>query len=366
MLGKPPITAKGSNSIPKTAESIAERSSPVQLPSGRVIRAKVLKQLNGGRVLILFNGRKIEARTDLTPQTTSSLRAGKNHLFFVKKSTNEVVLKLLPPSQADAQEMIKVWNATEMARQRLTLLLKKLNHHVSKGHLCARSSFSEEVKALNSFIPSLFLDLTSANRASQLKKIILRLGLFWEAKVADGFQEGKVPDPGDDLKALLHLVAPKLDKEGEKECQQLLGLIEQQQQITLKAHSMGQWFFFFVPIYQDQDLEPASIYIKKDENWNGLKIVLHLGLSNLGRMEVIVFLPIGQGSGDSGAVDVAVGVETEEAKIVIEQGISSLDNSLRKLGFSLRSFQCEVMDSASLVPPMLFYETSGPIVDVLV
>jgi len=183
--------------------------------------------------------------------------------------------------------------------------------------------------------------------------------------VARAFQEGEEPDPPSDLKALLQLLGPALDKEGKKECRELLWLIEQQQQINVKNEALGQWWFFLIPILQDQDLEPAAVYVKK-ERGRGIRVVIHLELSKLGRMEVVVLFPAGEEPGGKNFVDVAMGVENEEVKRMVEQAASSLDESLRSQGFSLRSFHCEVMEAACLLPPMLASRDLGPIVDVMV
>ncbi len=319
--------------------------------------------MDPGRVLIQFRGHKFNARIDLRGTLRPTLVPGKAYSFLVKGVDQGLVLKLVQVGRADSLEVMNIWNSLTESQARIASLLKELISVIKAlpGDKGRAPQFMGNTKGVEKLLSTLLFDPSSKARAVQLRETILGSGLFWEAKVSEGLNMGKLPEVQSDLKGALQHLASRLEEAHKEEAAELLKAIQQHQVMSLKMDGAIQWWLFFIPVFQDHDLELARVFVKREKQ-GGLRLVIHLNLTRLGRMEVAAYM---EGEGEK-FLDLMVGVESEASKRMVEANIGQLDEALREAGISLRSFSCDQVEFAAMLPPGLGRERPASIVDLTV
>lgn len=293
------------------------------LKVGDVLQGKVLTVLGDGKYGVNFRGHHVIA------ESVNKFDAGQVIQGQVKDLGSKVVMRLvdsdtlvgvLPKAEfAKALRQLSVNPSLTSLIQDSSLLLGELSKQNSAiGKLLSKFLSLLDVKGqdFESFVRNLF----SKKGNKKLSKLLMQLA-----------QELEQSDL--DIKAKSHLKRFMHD---------MLKNLEAQAYINKDSNAAGMHAYLQIPFFIGDKANNLELKIfdakHEDPDANGLRINLDFELSNLGAMSFILNL-------EENSLDISIFSEKEEVMDLISVSNQGFLNSLKALGYSVRSFNSYLYES---------------------
>lgn len=308
-----------------------------EFAKNEIIKGQVLKTISLSEALLLINGKKVTAKTQLP------LREGATLLLKVEETVPVPTLKLLGPP-------ITGPNTVNVA-----VILAAMQENLWKTILenITTSGFSKENGLLfRELMHDLSTKLFAESDPNLLKTFINKSGLNWEKKLKEFCIQKQIGEDGinkliaEDLKGLgSRLLSLNADKEiilnrfiSTLQNIQLLNHLglEQDGKIFLPMpiqfpnglFTVGQ---LLIQLYQ----EPNDEHKKKEKDRSLYRISFLLELSNLGPLRADLAIR-------EKKIDGRFLLANQESKLIIEKNLPSLINNLQDRGFVVNHMECHL------------------------
>lgn len=338
-VGYPPSSSPSKISL--LTES--HRIPPIKLSRNEVVEGTVLKTLSSDTALLFIKGKRLLARTAVP------LSEGRLLSLRVQEPLPVPTLRIVGMRYTDSR-------AVNMALI-LSAVKDNLWESISQG-IVHSGLPRETIEGFKQLMDDMSLRLFSKQTPELLRTLIDISGLTWEAKLRTAF--GSRGLRGDDFAKLLEgdlkgLASRLLALSGERVqlLEQFVSTLSNIQILNHLGLEQGGRVFLPVPIQLPNGLftvaqllielpHKEDEYRKKKGSKDFSRVTFLLELSSLGPLRADLTL---RGK----AIDGRFLLTRTEAKERVEEAVPGFTSRLEKMGFTVNSMKCHLMDPAKLV-----------------
>ena len=327
------------NNVPKAAQPRGP-----QFREGEIFKGTVIRNYGGGEVLVVSNGNRFRARTEI------NLKEGEDYRFQVKTAGNRIDLSVAGNGRTRPAKLTFLREGGRAGRERLTHVLKELSAGHSIKGLSSETRLS--LQGLDQFLPATIYTDAKGDNAPYIYRYFLGNGLFWESKVVRFLTSGKGGPwktlSSTDLKGNLLALKNRLKMEEEDNPQtvslshkvgEAISLIEEEQLLNLSLQTEEGGLVLFLPGCPEDGFKEGELYVKGIKGSEEVSSVsMHLDFTWLGRVDMVVTML-------ESFVTVQLLLEDDEKTGIVTANLPALEAGLKAAGLASASMGCRTRET---------------------
>ncbi len=317
---------------------------------GETFRGTIIRAEPGGKVLVSGKG------AIFTAYSMEKLLSGHVYQFLVRKTRPVIELRIVSAKHNDRPSALGLWASTRPARGRFGEALIELQALISETKAASKPT-TEALEKLVRLATVTQKNLSSADTASQIARLLMASGIFFESKLANLAKKGprnvSAGEVGYDLKHVLLRILGEVEHSNgsmkdnaaiTEKVIQMLHLIERHQILNLLIMEGNLGWFWFLPIYDGKRWDSAELLTKK-LSAETFSIWINLRLSRLGPIRARVDLK-------GRSVGVTFYVDDHRIVELVSAHKDMLDRKIQAQGLRLTAFFCNEAEEDHLISYM--------------
>lgn len=337
----------------------------LRLSPGDTLRATVLEAKDGGEVLLLARGNRLQAFA------TRPLQEGRTYLLQVRSTGERMVMSVAESDTGERNSAVRLWATGRAVRAELGNVLRSLAASLEDNR------WSEPIRnalvALKGRLPALIFRAPGKDGFQWFMRQLRDSGLFLESRAARHMLEGgEAPFQSlaaTDLKGiLLSLKALLAGRETDtprmsdlaRQVDQALHGIETDQHLNLSLLKNDLGWFWFIPGLGKEGFRGGEAFLPKPgSDDEALSFCLSLDFTRLGRMEVSVSLT-------GSVLGLRILMEDETRADFVGRHLDELRSGLSQVGLQAGTVVCrKKQEDDPEWAPFLDVEKTANAVDIV-